>query len=143
MKLPPIMKLGITGTRHGMTERQQNALREYLADIMFICKTQSLPAEFHHGDCIGVDVQAAEMAKELGYVVVSHPGPESDCSAHHPSDEIRDPCTHFKRNRNIVDETHLLLVVPLQNEWHARGGTWYTHDYAVKKDHPIQIIYPS
>jgi hypothetical protein len=30
----------------------------------------------------------------------------------------------------------------MDNEPQARGGTWYTHDYAKKKNKPVKIFYP-
>lgn len=130
-----MMKVGITGTREGMNEHQFAQVQEFLSQF---------PAgtEFHHGDCVGVDVEAAMVARELGYRIIAHPGPAGDLQAGHDSDEIREHLTHFKRNRNIVDETDMLMVVPLQNKHQSFGGTWYTHDYAVKKNKPVTIFYP-
>jgi hypothetical protein len=31
-------------------------------------------SQFHHGDCIGSDAQAAEIAVGLGYRIIAHPG---------------------------------------------------------------------
>jgi hypothetical protein len=130
------MKIGITGTREGANDTQLKAILEYL---------QQFPAgtEFHHGDCVGVDVEIAIMANELGFKTIAHPGPDCELRAHHESHEIRGGLTHFKRNRNIVDETDTLVVVPLQNEWQPRGGTWYTASYAKKKNLPYVIFYPN
>jgi len=129
------MKIGITGTRSGMTEHQFSQLKEILSRY---------PAgtEFHHGDCVGVDVEAAVLAESMGFHVISHPGPGGPLQAGHNSHEIREPHTHFKRNRSIVDDTELLIVVPFQTEWQSKGGTWYTHDYAVKKEKSVIIVFP-
>jgi hypothetical protein len=131
------MKIGITGTREGMTDHQFEMVRQYLQGRY--CEG----AEFHHGDCVGVDAEAATLAKEIGYTIVSHPGPDNDgLRAYVPFDECKEPQTHFKRNRTIVDSCDFLLVVPLQMEPQPRGGTWYTYDYAVKKNKPFFVIYP-
>lgn len=131
------MKIGITGTREGMTEHQFDLVQKYLKDKY--CEG----AEFHHGDCVGVDAEAALLAKEIGYKIIAHPGPDHDgLRAYVPADESREPQSHFKRNRTIVDACDHLLVVPLQMERQLRGGTWYTHDYAVKKNKPFSVIYP-
>ena len=42
----------------------------------------------------------------------------------------------------IVDNSNLLIVVPMDNERKLRGGTWYTYDYAVKKGVPVRVFYP-
>jgi hypothetical protein len=46
------LRIGFTGTRQGMTKRQRNALRDLLAA--------------HHGDAVGVDAEAHDIAIELG-----------------------------------------------------------------------------
>lgn len=131
------MKIGITGTREGMTQHQFEMVRQYLE-----CR-YSESAEFHHGDCVGVDAEAATLAKDIGYKIISHPGPDNDgLRAYVPSDESKEPQTHFKRNRTIVDSCDFLLVVPLQMEPQSKGGTWYTYDYAVKKNKPFFVIFP-
>ena len=131
------MIIGITGTREGMTEHQFALVQDFLT-LHFV-----EGAEFHHGDCVGVDAEAAILAKEIGYKIVSHPGPSADgLRAFVECDESREPASHFKRNRTIVDACDMLLVVPLQNEWQPKGGTWYTHDYAKKIGKPLSIIYP-
>ena len=130
------MKIGITGTREGMTEHQFEMVKQYLS------LHYSEGAEFHHGDCVGVDAEAATLAKDIGYKIISHPGPDNDgLRAYVPADESREPQTHFKRNRTIVDACDYLLVVPLQMEPQSRGGTWYTYDYAVKKNKSFFVIY--
>lgn len=131
------MKIGITGTREGMNEHQFALVQDFLT------RHYSEGAEFHHGDCVGVDAEAALLAKEIGYRIVGHPGPTTDgLRAFVECDESREPASHFKRNRTIVDVCEHLLVVPLQNEHQPRGGTWYTHDYAKKKSKPFTVIWP-
>ena len=130
------MKIGVTGTREGMNETQFEELHEYLKQF------DPATTELHHGDCVGVDVQVAELAMLLGFRVVCHP-PESDyLRAFHKSHEFRQSFGYLKRDRNIVDEIDLLLVVPLQDEWQPKGGTWYTHDYAKKKGKNLVVFFP-
>lgn len=128
------MKVGVTGTREGANAYQLAELRKVLTELK--------GTEFHHGDCKGVDVEAAAIAKELDYRVVCHPPKSSEQQGFFGGDEIREPLGYLQRDRNIVDATDVLLVVPLQNEWQPKGGTWYTHDYAVKKGKPVSVIYP-
>jgi hypothetical protein len=130
------MKIGITGTREGMNEHQFELVRQYLTGRY--CEG----AEFHHGDCVGVDAEAALLAREIGYKIINHPGPDHDgLRAYVEYDKCREPASHFKRNRTIVDACDYLLVVPLQNERQPRGGTWYTHDYAVKKNKSFMVFW--
>ena len=128
------MKVGITGTREGATEYQLKELRSILAELK--------GTEFHHGDCRGVDVQAAAIAQELGYKIICHPPVLKEEQGYFGGDEIREPAGYMKRDRTIVEETDVLLVCPKQMEWQLKGGTWYTHDYAVKLGKPLSIIWP-
>lgn len=126
------MKIGVTGTRSGMTEEQFGSVELFL---------RSTTGELHHGDCVGVDVEVAELAKEIGYRIVCHPPVKDDLRAKHASDEVREPLSYFARNRKIVDECDVLLVVPYQKTHQSNGGTWYTHDYAVKQGKKVIVFY--
>lgn len=98
--------------------------------------------EFHHGDCKGVDVQAASIAKQIGFTVVCHPPLLTDQQGFFGGDYVHPPLGYLKRDRNIVDSTSVLLVVPAQMTHQPRGGTWYTHDYAKKKNKQIIMVWP-
>lgn len=130
------MKVGVSGTREGANDKQ-------LAAITAMINRIGPGHELHHGDCKGVDEQVAKIARDAGWRIVCHP-PESDyLRAFFPSDEVRVPAGYLKRDRAIVDETEFLIVVPLQDSWQPKGGTWYTHDYAVKTNKPLEIFYPT
>ncbi len=128
------MKVGVTGTRSGMTQVQTEQVKLILAELK--------GTQLHHGDCVGADAEVAELARELGYQIVCHPPEKSDLRAWVPADEMREPFSYFRRNRNIVDECDVLLVVPYQTSHQPNGGTWYTYDYAVKKSVRTEIIWP-
>jgi hypothetical protein len=130
------MKVGVTGTREGMDQTQRLQVQQFLAQF---------PAgtELHHGDCLGVDVQVAAIAQELGFRIVCHPPQLSDQQGFFGGDEIREPLGYLHRDRNIVDQTDTLIVVPLQDQWQPKGGTWYTHDYAIRAGKPVTIFYPN
>lgn len=136
------MKVGITGTREGMTDYQIGEVYVVLAELYFDCQSRNICPSFHHGDCKGVDVQAAEIARALAYTVVCHPPTASEHRGYAAYDEVRTAAGYLQRDRAIVDECDFLLVVPLQMTWQARGGTWYTHDYAKKTNKPFNIIWP-
>ncbi len=133
------MKVGITGTREGMTPEQKAAFGRLFTELR--------PTVFGHGDCVGVDDEAARLVDECDVAIAVHvicyPPVDETHRAFNPCyDEMRAPRTHFARNRDIVDECDVLIVVPLQNERQDRGGTWYTHDYAVKKGKPLYVLWP-
>ena len=133
------INIGVTGTRDGFTPEQETSFRKLLEDL----KKEGHPLlYFHQGQCIGVDVQAAKYAFDFGMVVASHPPIKKDligeCTVHIEYD----PKGYFERNRNIVDNSDVLIVVPKTKEHQTFGGTWYTHDYAVKCKKPVIIISP-
>jgi hypothetical protein len=128
------MKLGVTGTRSGMSEDQKLKVIEFLDSQAF--------SELHHGDCVGVDVEVAELAKHKGIRIVCHPPLKDELRGWFDSDQTNPPLSYFARNRNIVDQTDQLLVVPFQTSPQDNGGTWYTFDYAKKKGKPTTVIFP-
>jgi hypothetical protein len=129
------MKIGVTGTREGANEQQ-------LLEVIKFMESLGSGHELHHGDCKGVDIQVAAVAKVLGWRIVCHPPKTTEQQGYFGGDEMREPLGYLQRDRNIVDETEILIVVPLQNEWQPKGGTWYTHDYAKKKNKPVTVFYP-
>lgn len=134
------MIIGVTGTRNGMNEIQKNNVTEFLRK-----SRQELESEMftlRHGDCVGVDNEVAKIAHDLGYVTFNHPPIDKALRAFHESDFSFSPKSYFSRNRDIVDNSDLLIVVPMDNEHKSKGGTWYTYDYAIKKGVPVRVFYP-
>ena len=132
------MKVGVTGTRNEITRKQFDALIDLILKL-----DEAFPAlEFHHGDCVGADDTAARLFKLRGIKIVCHPPIKEDLRAFSPSHEFREPKGYFERNRAIVDEVDFLIVIPKDMEHKDQGGTWYTHDYAVKKGKPLKILWP-
>jgi hypothetical protein len=131
-----MMKIGVTGTREGANDQQLRQIGAYMMSL-------GTEHELHHGDCRGVDVEVAAIARYLGWRIVCHPPKSKEMQGFYGGDEVRGPQGYLQRDRQIVDETELLLVVPLHDEWQPQGGTWYTHDYAVKKNKPVEIFYPN
>jgi hypothetical protein len=130
------MKVGITGTRNHITDKQ-------ILDIAEFFGTLPKDTELHHGDCLGADYYVAQIAKRYcHFKTVCHPPIKPELRAFHESTEIREPNSYLARNRAIVDEVELLMVVPMQMEWQPKGGTWYTHDYAKKKGKRIIMFWP-
>ncbi len=136
------MKIGVTGTRSGMNAHQNAELMNFMKLVFAEASRYGEGAEVHHGDCVGVDVEFDELAIELGFNTICHPPEKNELRAFHKSDEIREPKSYFARNRNIVDECDLLIVIPYQDSHQKSGGTWYTYDYAVKKQKPTHVIFP-
>ena len=136
------MIVGITGTRNGMNELQRQEVRQVLHDLAYAASEDGIVPHFHHGDCVGVDVEAAAIAEELGYVVIGHPPNKDDLRGFYKSHIIKPSKGYFERNRDIVDSVEVMLVVPKENEHQSKGGTWYTCDYATKRGVLTSIFYP-
>jgi len=134
------MVIGFTGTRKGITEYQFNRLMERLGDIMDNAKEGEI-VEFHHGDCVGADAQAAEMAHSVGMRIVSHPPFLSVRRAYAHSDETLPVKGYKARNRDIVNVCDILLACPEGCET-MRSGTWYTIRIAYRTNKSIVIFMP-
>jgi hypothetical protein len=119
-----------------MTELQWKAFREVLRKLF--------PHEFHHGDCVGADDEAATLVyQHCGATkIVRHPPDNTHNRSNNQCHrESREPNPYLERNRAIVDETmHLIAAVRGPEE--VRSGTWSTVRYARKLGRRITIVWP-
>lgn len=138
------MLIGFTGSQHGMTDWQRERLKEALARYRFI-------AEFHHGDCVGADDEADDVARELRIpFIVVHPPVDTRRQAFTfkkpptkgVSIEVRTPKPFLLRNRDIIHDSDELLATPRERTERLRSGTWSTIRFARRLHRPIHIIYP-
>ncbi len=118
-----LFTVGVTGTQSGMTVEQASSFEGYLEKLTL----DGYRVNLVHGEAQGVDIQAADIAYDLGIATTT---PDTQTG-------------HFARNREIVDRCDLLIVIPWQDEWQPEGGTWYTHDYAKKQGVEVLVIWPS
>jgi hypothetical protein len=125
--------LGVTGTRRGATVPQMDALWEILEELQ--------PTHLHHGDCKGVDAQAAVLADALGIATVAHPPLVSKYRAFHASTEVRPLAPYLERDRDIVGSVEVLVGLP-DSLPRSGSGTWYTINWATWMDVPVRIVYP-
>lgn len=139
--------IGITGTRDGMTSNQHFAFSE----LMWTYEYQK-SLELLCGMCIGVDAETAKIIKTdtvgkvIGYPGHSKSNPD-DLTYRDPAtenyDQIRESKPFFDRNRDIVDDSDLMIACPNGKNYHGgKGGTNYTIRYALKVGKPIIIIFP-
>lgn len=141
------MIIGFTGTRNGMTVKQNEQVHAKLL------KAKLLKAEFPswgiHGGCIGADAEFHEECVAAGFTIEVYPG----FSKRDPKDLTHralldgaftqhPPAGHFERNRMIVHRCDVLYACPPTNERLSRGGTWYTIDHAEKVGKPVVIFWP-
>ena len=126
------MKIGFTGTRRGMTNKQKDKVRELLKGC----------SEFHHGSCIGSDKEAGDIAVILGIEIILHPPLDTKNMAPCSGKEVREPKSYGIRDKDIVDETEFLIAIPKGFSEELRSGTWQTVRYARKQGKKIFIICP-
>jgi len=136
-------KVGFTGTRFdwAITDIQKVWLAVELTKV--IAENRLTKNQFHHGDCIGADALAAEMANEMGFYVVRHPPLNPKFWANTVAD-YSFPKRHYAlRNRDIVNECEVLLALARGVETgYPRSGTWQTIRYAIKVGKPVKICLP-
>jgi hypothetical protein len=134
---------GFTGTQHGMTTAQHTTLTEFLSRL------SGRLAEFHHGDCIGADEEAAAIMRRLSRgvtpptrIICHPPQNEAKRSALRLWDEARPALPYLQRNKVVVDETSVLLAAPGQANNVLRSGTWSTIRYAQQLGRPVHLFLP-
>jgi hypothetical protein len=133
-----MIKIGITGTRSGLTEQAKEYIYTYLetnADNI---------SEIHHGDCVGVDEEIHNLIDEnySDIKLVVHPPTDNKHRAHCESDDIKKEYDYIKRNHNIVNDTDILVAFPPTQTEILRSGTWSTIRYARKKKKNVCVVYP-
>jgi hypothetical protein len=129
--------LGYTGTQHGMTALQKEAVVHVLGDF------DPSRTFVHHGDCIGGDEQFHAIAQGLGFPAIVHP-PDSDRKrAFCPGALlVHPPYPYLVRNRHIVRACAHLLAAPKGLTEELRSGTWATVRYARAKARAIIYLFP-
>lgn len=128
------MILGFTGTQHGMRAAQWAALWQLLVPRS--------PGDFHHGDCIGADEQAAKGARLAGFRIIGHPPIVQLKRAYFPADEMREPLPYLDRNKRIVAVSQEMIATPGEFAEVLRSGTWSTVRYARRVGKTVHVILP-
>lgn len=123
-----------------MTDAQADSLCSLLLDARRFCED----AEFHHGDCVGADDRAHDIAVgQCGYEPVVHPPSNSSARAFKSADRICDQMSYLERNKVIVRETDELIATPQEAREQTRSGTWSTVRFARKIGRKVTVILPS
>lgn len=137
-----MMRVGMTGTRKGMSWQQLSMFRKMLDSLNSNPSIDDKPA-FHHGDCIGADMEANSLAQEAGYRTYAHPPVISTNRAWCKSDVILPVADYMVRNRDIVEAVDRMLAAPkAEKEEFAGSGTWAAIRYTIQVQKPIMIIFP-
>lgn len=125
--------IGMTGARDGMTEAQKE---RFASGLNYLQAT-----ELHHGDCVGADADAHDLAKLEGLRIIVHPPADPTLRAYKEGDVVLKTKGYLDRNRDIVDDSQITFGFP-RGMSETGGGTWYTINYAKKRGVPLYIIYP-
>jgi hypothetical protein len=128
------MKLGMTGSRMGMTDNAKLRLKYFL--------NENNISEAHHGDCIGADNEFHDIITEYNIQSVIHPPTNNKARAFCSGTIILPEKDYIPRNHDIVDSTDLLIAFPSSTTEEQRSGTWATIRYARKIGKQVFIIYP-
>jgi hypothetical protein len=136
--LSEVTHVGFSGSREGMSPAQEDKVREYL---LLICMNPGT-IWLHHGDCIGADAQAHEIAKEYSYKIHLHPPLDPKYRAFLDKDcDIVEECwSYHGRNQRILKKSQILIATPKHREDRG-GGTWYTINKAMIWKVPYIILF--
>lgn len=129
--------VGITGTRHGLTDAQTSVLRQFLE--LFRRKGYT---DFVHGDCKGVDVEAAAIAASLGFNIHTRPSQLRTRGVFTGPHTLYTPRGALERNKDIVDQADVMLAFPETATEQRRSGTWHAIRYAKAQQKPLRIVCP-
>lgn len=123
-----VVILGVTASREGLTGRQRDFFRHWIARA----------SEVHHGDCLGGDAEAHAIALEAGVPVILHPPVDPRYRAFcQGAALVFKPLPYLERNRRIVDSVEVMLGAPREAVEPAPApgqGTWSTIRYARKRE---------
>lgn len=108
--------IGITATRRGLTVPQAATLWMLLGEL----RASHGARKFHHGDCVGGDVEGAAAARKFGYWLIAHPPMNATFRAWSAADEALDPAPYHQRNRDIVADADLMIGMSMYRPIPAR-----------------------
>lgn len=137
-----MIHVGFTGTRKGMTEAQYNAVHEVVVQLIDIFG----PISVHHGACVGADAEFHAMCSGMGLnikQIYQHVPRDTSLRADLTGGIYELPLPYDERNQAIVDDSHLMIAAPLEEQPQARGGTWQTVRFARTKGNLWRIVFPS
>ena len=138
--------LSFTGTREGMTPDQYIRVIKVIQGLFTETKTKRVNgcyfASAHHGDCVGADEQFHQICALFHLRVVLHPPDNPEARAFCRAPETRATKPYLERNRDIVDDGHILIAAPKGKE-EQRSGTWATIRYARSRGRKIFLVKPN
>lgn len=151
-----MIHIGVTGTRGILSPHQKRWLKDELVTLdLSVRLVQLQHPVLHHGDCLGADAFAHELAVQLGWSVVIHPPLNSKyrayCSiedAHARASKILRERKYLARDRLLAARCSIILGLPgLPRGEHVTragnvkimSGTWYTLEQAMDLGKEVKI----
>lgn len=135
------IRVGFTGTRHGMTTSQWQELEDLLAILV-----KDRDVRWHDGDCVGSDDQAHSVINKVTSdqaYTIGHPCNLSKYRAWRDFDELKEELPPLVRNKKIVEQSDIMFAAPEGfDEIGIGSGTWATIRYARRKKKPLIIVWP-
>lgn len=128
------MIIGFTGTRAGMSQKQDELVKEFLRT--------HVPDAVMHGDCVGADKDFDNISASLGILRYSCPCTLTEQRAFTDAVLWQQPKPPLERNRDIVNVSDVILACPKEMHEIMRSGTWATIRYAKSRKKELHIFYP-
>ena len=129
--------IGFTGTRDGLNRLQVFELSRLFAEYSDSHDT------FVHGDCVGADADADNIAYSMGYAIKMRPCTLHSQRAYCQSGIIiAEPMPPLERNKLIVRDSDVMFACPKELKEVKRSGTWATIRNSTKTGTKLVIIYP-
>jgi len=109
---------------------------------VFLTAHKDTIESFRHGDCIGSDEEAHNIAAEVLGVdkIFIHPPKDNKKQAFCESPHILPPLDYLIRNINIVRAADILIAAPKTETEELRSGTWSTVRRAREMNRPVIIL---
>lgn len=130
--------IGFTGTRHGMTPHQINSVCTLIAEAKLAEKV----VYARHGDCIGADETFDQLCAGMCIPRIVHPPDVDTYRAFCAGELILEARPYLFRNRDIVNNSGVLIATPETHTERDRSGTWSTVRYARRTNKPHVVVYP-
>lgn len=136
------MRVSFTGSMYGMTRWQARQLADWFREH------RNRMMIFSHGCCIGADIEAHSLAREICgsalFIAVFPSTAKTRAPIPEDSDHVAEPRPPLERNPDIVNVGHdMLLATPKEMHEVLRSGTWATIRYARKMKIPYKVLWPT
>lgn len=131
-------KYGFTGARSGLNDIQKDKITKLLKEDI----QNGKKIEIHHGDCVGADTDFHNICKNLSMdiKIIIHPPSNNTMRSFCISENIHRQKSYLDRNKDIVNDSDILIACPFNDIEQLRSGTWATIRYAKKINKPILLF---